>query len=104
MVIKILANICFAVSFTAFSLGTYGLYRFPDSYTRIHGLGMGDTLGIGFVGLGLMLLSPNWALRFKLLFVLLLYWIISPTTTHLVAKAGILHRTKPTEDTTIKKG
>lgn len=102
--INVLANCCFALSFAMFSLGTYGLYRFPDPYTRIHGLGMGDTLGIGFVGLGLMILSPNWALRLKLIFVLLLYWIISPTMTHLVAKAGILHKTKPTKDTTIKKG
>ncbi len=99
-----LANICFAISFAAFSLGTFGLYRLPDPYTRIHGLGISDTLGVGFVGLGLFLLSPSWILRVKILFVLVLYWLINPTMTHLVAKAGLLHGTRPVKKTKIRKG
>ena len=64
--IKVLTNLCFCGSLLAFGLGTLGLYRFPDSYTRLHAVGMGDTLGVGLLGLGLMLLSPNWLLRLKL--------------------------------------
>ncbi len=102
--IKWLANFCFALSFISYALGTLGLYRLPDPYTRMHGLGMGDSLGMGLVGLGLILLSPSWILRLKIIFVLILFWLINPTMTHLVAKAGLLHGTKPVEDTKVRKG
>lgn len=102
--IKWLANICFVLAFISYALGTLGLYRFPDPYTRMHGLGMGDSLGIGLAGLGLILLSPSWILRLKIIFVLILFWLINPTMTHLVAKAGLLHGTKPDKDTKVRKG
>lgn len=102
--IKIISMIFFIGSFLAFGLGTLGLFRFPDPYTRMHGVGIGDTLGVGFAGIGLLLLSPNWILRVKLIFVLLLFWIINPTMTHLIAKAALIHGTKPTNDTMMRKG
>lgn len=102
--VRMLANLCFLGSFLAFGLGTLGLFRFPDSYTRIHAMGMGDTLGVGLLGLGLFLLSPNWLLRLKLGAILLLFWLINPTMSHLVAKAGLIHGVKPAADTGVRKG
>ncbi len=93
--IKVLSMICFIGSLLAFGLGTLGLYRFPDPYTRMHGVGIGDTLGVGFMGIGLLLLSPTWILRVKLIFILILFWIINPTMTHLIAKAAVMHGTRP---------
>ena len=95
--IKIIANICFVGSFLAFGLGTLGLFRFPDPYTRMHGVSIGDTLGVACVGLGLILLSPTWILRIKIIGILLLFWIINPTMTHLIAKAAIMRGAKPKE-------
>lgn len=71
--IKLISTICFIGSLLAFGLGTLGLFRFPDPYTRMHGVGIGDTLGVGFMGIGLFLLSPNWILRLKLMFILLFF-------------------------------
>ena len=99
--IKGIATICFIGSFVAFGLGTLGLFRFPDPYTRMHGVGIGDTLGVGLMGIGLLLLSPSWILRAKLLAILLLFWIINPTMTHLIAKASVIHGTKPADKTII---
>ncbi|HHY09749.1 MAG TPA: hypothetical protein GX528_04195 [Firmicutes bacterium] len=99
-----LANICFIGSLAAFALGTLGLYKFPDPYTRLHAIAISDTLGVGLIGLGLFLLSPTWALRIKLVIVLILFWLINPTMTHLVAKAGLLHGTQPVEGTRLRKG
>ncbi len=101
---RLLVNLCFAGSFFAFALGTLGLFRLPDPYTRLHGVGMGDTLGVGLAGLGLLLLSPTWALRIKLLIVLLFFWTINPTMTHLVAKAGLIHGVHPVDGTVLIKG
>ncbi|MGI6131840.1 MAG: monovalent cation/H(+) antiporter subunit G [Bacillota bacterium] len=102
--IRFCANLCYVGSFCAFAVGTLGLFRLPDPYTRLHGVGMGDTLGVGLAGLGLLLLSPTWALRIKLLVILLLFWTINPTMTHLVAKAGLIHGVRPVEGTKVIKG
>lgn len=102
--IKFIANICFVGSFLAFGLGILGLFRFPDPYTRMHAVGMGDTLGVGLAGFGLFLLSPDWTLRIKLMVILILFWTINPAMTHLVAKAGLIHGVQPVEDTKLRKG
>ncbi len=101
--INVIAYICFIGSLLAFGLGTLGLYKFPDPYTRMHAVGIGDTLGVGLVGIGLFLLSPDWILRIKLIVCLLLFWVINPTMTHLIAKSGLIHGTKPMEETKMMK-
>lgn len=102
--IKGIAMLCFIGSFLAFGLGTLGLFRFPDPYTRMHGVGIGDTLGVGLMGIGLFLLSPSWILRVKLVFILILFWIINPTMSHLIAKAAVMNGIKPAKVTRIRKG
>lgn len=102
--IKVMAMICFICSLLSFGLGILGLFRFPDAYTRMHGVGIGDTLGVGFIGIGLLLLSPSWILRLELIVILILFWIINPTMTHLIAKAAVIHGTKPAKDTIMRKG
>lgn len=101
--IKVLAMIFFTGSLFSFALGTLGLFRFPDPYTRMHGVGVGDTLGVGFMGIGLLLLSPSWLLRFKIIAILVLFWIINPTMTHLIAKTAVMKGIKPSKDTKMRK-
>ncbi|MFY9496984.1 MAG: monovalent cation/H(+) antiporter subunit G [Halanaerobiales bacterium] len=100
--LKVLASICFIGSFISFGLGAISLFRFPDSYTRIHGLGIGETMGVALAGLGLLLLSPDWIIRLKLIFILFLFWMINPTMTHLIMKAGLLHGVEPVDDTRLR--
>jgi len=87
----------------SFSLGTLGLFRFPDPYTRMHAVSISDTLGVGLIVCGLFILSPSWILRIKLAVVLFLFWILNPTMSHLVAKAGIIHGVKPVKGKTGKR-
>lgn len=101
--IRAIAIVFFTGSILAFGLGTLGLFRFPDAYTRMHGIGIGDTIGVGLMGIGLLLLSPNWILRIKIVFILLLFWIINPTMSHLVAKAAVMRGIRPRENTSIGK-
>jgi multicomponent Na+:H+ antiporter subunit G len=102
--IEWIAYICFAISFVAFGIGTLGIFRLPDAYSRMHAVAIGDSIGVGIVGLGLILLSPNWILRIKLIAVIILYWIVNPTMTHLVAKIGLIQGTKPIKGTKLWKG
>jgi multicomponent Na+:H+ antiporter subunit G len=68
--------------------GAVGLLRFPDFFTRLHAVGVTDTLCASFIVLGLMLQS-GWSLTLvKLLLILLILFITSPTSTHALAKAA----------------
>lgn len=101
--IKGLAVIFFIGSFLAFGIGTFGLFKFPDAYTRMHSIGIGDTLGVAFMGIGLLLISPSWILRIKIIFILLFFWIINPAMTHLIAKAAVMYGAMPAGDTEIRR-
>ncbi len=85
-----LAYVFFIVGVIFFALTSLGLLRMPDAYSRLHAASIGDTLGFGFVVLGLILLVPGLANIFKLILVLGVVWIINPTTSHYVSKVALL--------------
>lgn len=68
--------------------GALGVLRMPDVFTRLHSAGMTDTMGAGFLVLG-MCLQTGWSLvslRFVLVYAFLLF--TSPIATHAVARAA----------------
>jgi len=75
--------------------GSIGILRFPDFYTRIHAVGVTDTLGTGLILLSLMLLSTDFLVIAKLVIILLLTLLTSPTTSHVLAKAAMYNGVKP---------
>ncbi|MFM9967534.1 MAG: monovalent cation/H(+) antiporter subunit G [Burkholderiales bacterium] len=76
-------------------VGTIGLNRMPDFYTRMHAASVTDTLGAGLVLLGLVL-QAGWTLvMVKLVFIGLLIFFTSPTATHALAKAALARGVKP---------
>jgi multicomponent Na+:H+ antiporter subunit G len=76
-------------------VGCIGLVRLPDFYTRMHGASVTDTLGAGFVLLGLMLMAGFTLVTVKLAFIGLLVFFTSPTATHALAKAAITRGLRP---------
>ena len=79
--------------------GGVGILRFPDFYTRMHAVGVTDTLASAMILAGLMLLRPEALVLIKLVLIFLLILFISPSASHAVAKAAlrsglppILHR------------
>ena len=75
--------------------GAIGLLRLPDFYTRLHAVGVCDTMGTGLVLAGLMLQSGLNLVTVKLL--LIFYFIIftGPTATHALAEAALHGRLNP---------
>jgi len=69
--------------------GGVGIIRFPDFYTRMHAVGITDTLGAGLILIGLMPLSTDVFVFAKLCMILLLTLLIGPTTSHVLAKAAM---------------
>lgn len=75
--------------------GTIGILRLPDVYTRLHMAGKLDTLGSLCLLLGLAVVNAiplgtaELFVSGKILLILVLVFITSPTATHAMVDAGI---------------
>ena len=74
-------------------VGSIGLLRFPDFYTRLHATGKCDTLGGGLIILGAIIYHlfqyPETILvPAKLAFLIFFIFIANPTATHAIMKAA----------------
>ncbi len=81
--------------------GGVGLMRFPDFYTRMHAVGVTDTLGTAAILIALMLISNDLLVFAKLVMVLLLNLMVGPTTSHVLAKAAYRNGLLPTVSQTV---
>ena len=66
-----------------------GLLRLPDFFSRVHAVGMQDTLANGLILLGLVLQSDDWLVTAKLVLVFVFVLITGPTATHALARAAL---------------
>ena len=76
-------------------IGGIGLLRLPDFFSRMHGAGITDTLGAALVLIGLMFQAGLTLVTVKLVMILAILWLTSPTSTHAIAKAAIHSGLKP---------
>lgn len=72
-----------------FAIEMIGVFRFKYVMNRMHAAAMGDTLGIGFSLLGLILMSGVNFTSLKLLFVIVFLWFSSPVSSHLIARLEV---------------
>ena len=88
-IVELLSTLCLLIgSFLCIS-GGIGILRFPDFYTRMHAVGVTDTLAAGMILVGLMLQSPEALVVIELVMILLMTLFINPTASHALAKAAI---------------
>ena len=76
-------------------VGAIGLVRMPDVYTRMHAGSVIDTLGVGFLVLGMSLQAGLGLVTLKLLFLLILFFFSGPVVTHALAQACLHERLAP---------
>lgn len=75
--------------------GGLGLLRFPDFYTRMHAVGVTETLATAMILIGLMLQSPGALVLLKLMVILIMTLFISPTASHALAHAALQNNLVP---------
>jgi len=68
--------------------GAWGLIKFPDFYSRVHAASITDTLCAACFLVGLMFQAGFTLVSVKLLMVLVLLWVTSPTSSHALVKAA----------------
>jgi multicomponent Na+:H+ antiporter subunit G len=77
-------------------VGAFGLVRMPDVFTRMHAASVTDTLGVGFLILGMCLQAGLGLVTLKLVFLLALFFFTGPVVTHALAQACLHEGIEPT--------
>ncbi len=88
-VIELSSALCLLLGSFLCVSGGVGILRFPDFYTRMHAVGVTDTLAAGMILVGLMLQGPDSLVLIKLVMILLMTLFINPTASHALAKAAL---------------
>lgn len=70
-------------------IGAVGLLRMPGLFARLHAASVIDTVGIGFLVLGMALQAGLTLVTLKLVFILLMVGLTSPVATHALAQAAL---------------
>ncbi len=71
------------------ALSVLGVFRFNYVLNRMHAAAMGDTLGILLVLGGLIVFSGFTFLSLKLLLTIIMLWLTSPVSSHLIGRLEV---------------
>ncbi len=67
-----------------------GVNKFKRALNRMHAAALGDTLGILFMILGLAIWKGLGFASFKLLLVVLFFWLASPVAGHMISRLEVM--------------
>ena len=67
-----------------------GVNKFKRALNRMHAAALGDTLGILFMILGLVIWKGLSFASFKLLLVVLFFWLASPVAGHMISRLEVM--------------
>ena len=103
MLVDVLSGLFIALGVIALLIGSLGLVRLPDLFSRTHAVGMMDTAGAGFIILGLIIHEGFTLVSVKLALVGIFLFFTSPIATHAVAQVAYRAGLKPVleEDRTV---
>lgn len=72
-----------------FLIELYGVFHLHYVLNRMHAAAMGDTLGISFSLVGLMIFSGFNFTTLKMMLIVIFLWFASPVSSHLLAKLEV---------------
>lgn len=69
-----------------FLVEIYGIFHLDYALNRMHAAAMGDTLGISFSLVGLMIFTGLNFTTLKLALIIVFFWFASPVSSHLLSR------------------
>ena len=82
-----------------------GVIKFPDFFSRLHAIGLGQSLGMGFCCLGMFIYQGPNITGLKILMVLFVSMLAGPIGTHIVDRVAFREGLKKEEkDAERRKG
>ena len=82
----------------------FGVNRFHHALDRMHAAALGDTLGILFVILSLMIIRGFSMDSLKLFMVIVFFWIASPVSGHMISRLEAMTDESLGELSVLEKG
>ena len=70
------------------AVSTVGVIRFPDFFSRLHAIGLGQPLGIGFCCIGLFIYQGFNITGIKILLVMVVSMMAGPIGTHIIDRVA----------------
>lgn len=77
-----------------FLIELYGVLHLKYVLNRMHAAAMGDTLGISFSLVGLMIFSGLNFTTLKMMLIVIFLWLASPVSSHLLARLEVVTNEK----------
>ena len=94
---NILSLVLIYLGLVVMFIGSFGVARLPDIYSRLQASGASDTVGVIIVLLG-FLLRDGFQFSDSFLGLLILFFFVTgPIVTHSIAKAAFLSKVKPSK-------
>lgn len=81
----VLGTVSIAVGLIVFLIEIYGIFKHKYVLNRLHSAAMGDTTGMFFVMLGLIIYSGFNFTSAKFVLIIILFWLTSPVASHMTA-------------------
>ena len=82
----VLAALCMALGLVFMISAVFGVNRFHHALNRMHAAALGDTLGILFVILSLIIMKGFSMDSLKLSMVIVFFWVASPVSGHMISR------------------
>lgn len=95
LLLDVLSWLCIGGGIFFIVTGSLGVLRMPDVYCRLHAAGMTDTMGAGFILLGLSFQAGLTLVTVRLVLIYMFLLITSPIATHALARAALSGGVKP---------
>ena len=85
MIRTIIAVILLSIGMIFSLISVLGVFRLKFALNRMHAAALGDTCGLLFSIAGLCLLSGFTFMTLKLVLILIVFWLTSPVSGHLLS-------------------
>ena len=93
--LEVVSHVLVALGALSVLVGSIGVNRLPDFYTRSHASGKPDTLGLILVMTGLAFHDGVDLNTLKLLLVVALVALANPAATHALGRSAVTNRLMP---------
>ncbi len=95
---------CMVLGLVFMISAVFGVNRFRHALNRMHAAALGDTLGILFVILSLMIMRGFSMDSLKLFMVIVFFWIASPVSGHMISRLEAMTDESLGELSVLEKG
>ena len=95
-----ISNILILVGIAVMIIGSFGILRLPDIYSRLQASSASDTGGVLIVLLGFLIRGGLEISDIFLGLLILFFFMTGPIVTHTIAKAAFLSKIEPSAEKT----